>query len=189
MTLAPSRPHLGRVAGREVLDMDGRGDDSAGDAQALGDVALHLRSQHQLGLRGDDGVLDDEMIVGDQRLDALFQGPRRAAHGQIRGCRCQARRTSKASSSRAMRAAGDGVGGIAEDEDALARSGRVESMDREYQGRRSSGGCFTLVSMPAISATALMNRSVAPTPIGGTARKGWPCDRFSQSAATWAISG
>ena len=27
------------------------------------------------GLRGDDGVLDDEMIVGDQRLDVIYRGP------------------------------------------------------------------------------------------------------------------
>jgi hypothetical protein len=43
-----------------------RRDHRAGQAQALGDVALHLRAQHQLGRGGGDGGLDLEVVVGDQ---------------------------------------------------------------------------------------------------------------------------
>ena len=43
--------HLRRVARREVLHVHRRRDHRAGHAQALGDVALHLRAEHQLGLQ------------------------------------------------------------------------------------------------------------------------------------------
>jgi hypothetical protein len=59
--------HLGGIAGGEVLDMHRRGDDRAANAEALGDVALHLRAQHQLRRGVDDRLLDIQIIVGDQR--------------------------------------------------------------------------------------------------------------------------
>jgi hypothetical protein len=34
-------------------------------------VAFHLRAQHQLGLQLGDAGLDLEVVVGDQRLDAV----------------------------------------------------------------------------------------------------------------------
>ena len=40
-----------RVAGREVLHVHRGADHRAGQLQPLGDVALHLRAQHQLGLQ------------------------------------------------------------------------------------------------------------------------------------------
>jgi hypothetical protein len=46
--------HLRRMARREVLHVHRRRDHRAGQAQALGDVALHLRAQHQLGRGGGD---------------------------------------------------------------------------------------------------------------------------------------
>ena len=41
--------NLGRVAGGEVLHMHRRRDDRARNAETLGNVAFHLRAQHQLG--------------------------------------------------------------------------------------------------------------------------------------------
>jgi hypothetical protein len=48
ITLAPSKPICGLCA-REILDVDRGGNHRAGQAQALGDVALHLRAQHDSG--------------------------------------------------------------------------------------------------------------------------------------------
>ena len=66
--------HLRRVARREVLDMDGGRDDRAGDAEPLGDVALHLGAEHQIGLKLRDLGFDLQIVVGDQRLDAVVRG-------------------------------------------------------------------------------------------------------------------
>ena len=43
--------------------------------EPLGDVALHLRAEHEFGLQLGDLRLDLEIVVGDQRLDAV--APRR----------------------------------------------------------------------------------------------------------------
>ena len=66
--------HLRRVARREVLHMHRRRDHRARDAQAFGDVALHLRAEHELGLRFGDLGFDLEVVVADQRLDAVQLG-------------------------------------------------------------------------------------------------------------------
>jgi hypothetical protein len=42
-----------------------------GNAEPLGDVALHLRAEHQLGRGLRDAPLDFEVVVGDQGLDAV----------------------------------------------------------------------------------------------------------------------
>ena len=63
--------HLRRVARREILHMDRGGDHRAGQAQALGDVALHLRAQHQLDLQLGDMRFDLQVVVADQCLDAV----------------------------------------------------------------------------------------------------------------------
>jgi hypothetical protein len=42
--------------------------------QPLGDMALHLGAQNQLGLEFGDGALDLQIVVGDQRRDAVFFG-------------------------------------------------------------------------------------------------------------------
>ena len=71
--------HLRRIAGREILHMHGCRDHRAGHAQLLGDVALHLRAEHQFGLQFGDLRLDIEVVVGDQRLEAELR--RGLAHG------------------------------------------------------------------------------------------------------------
>jgi hypothetical protein len=73
-TFAPSKAHLRRAARREVLHVHRRRDHRAGQAQALGDVAFHLRAQHQLGLQLGDARFHLEVVVGDQRLDAVELG-------------------------------------------------------------------------------------------------------------------
>ena len=54
ITFAPSKPICGRVAGGEVLHMDRGRDHGAGDAEALADVALHLRAEDQFRAAGGD---------------------------------------------------------------------------------------------------------------------------------------
>src|SRR5271165_1856014 len=66
--------HLWRVASREILNMDGRRDHSARDAEALGDVALHLRAQHELGMERGNLRLDLEIVVGDQAFGVERRG-------------------------------------------------------------------------------------------------------------------
>ena len=43
--------HLRRVARREILHVHRRRDHRARNAEALGDVALHLRAEHEFGLQ------------------------------------------------------------------------------------------------------------------------------------------
>ena len=64
-------PHLRRIAGREVLNMDRSRDNGARDALPLGDMPLHLRAKHKFGVQLADLRLDFKIIVGDQRLDAV----------------------------------------------------------------------------------------------------------------------
>ena len=92
MTLAPSMPHLRRIARRKILHVDRRRDDRAGNAQALGDVAFHLGAQNQFGLGGNDRVFDLQVIVGDQRLDAVFGRGGANFAGKLALNRCQGRR-------------------------------------------------------------------------------------------------
>ena len=66
--------HLRRVARGKVLDVDGRRNHGAGDTQALGDVALHLGAEHQIGLKLCDFGLHLKVIVGDERLDVVKLG-------------------------------------------------------------------------------------------------------------------
>ena len=83
--------HLRRVARREVLHVDRGRDHRAGDAQPLGDVALHLRAQHQLGLQLGDLGLDLEIVVGDQRLDAVALGGLAHLAGELAAVGAEAR--------------------------------------------------------------------------------------------------
>ena len=88
-------------------------------AQALGDVALHLRAKHQFDIQGGDLRFDLEVVVGDQWLDAVKRGGlahfarllaavgAQADHGEAEFARRHAR-------------GGHGVGGVTKDEDALA---------------------------------------------------------------------
>ena len=54
--------------------MDRRRDHGAGNVEPLGDMALHLRAEHQFGLQLGDLGLDFEIVVGDQRLSAARLG-------------------------------------------------------------------------------------------------------------------
>ena len=119
--------HLRRIARREILHMHRRRDHRAGNAQPLGDVALHLRAEHQFRLQLGDLRFDLQVIVGDQRLDAVelgglahFAGELAAVgaepdDGEAELLGCDAR-------------GGDGMGGVAEDKDALA--GQIGRIDR-----------------------------------------------------------
>ena len=66
--------HLWGVAGWEILDVHGGGDDCAGHAEPLGNVPLHLRAEHQVGCECGDGGLHLEVVVGDEGLQAMGCG-------------------------------------------------------------------------------------------------------------------
>ena len=119
-------PHLRRVAGGEVLDVDGGRDHGAGDAEALGDVAFHLGAEDQFRGGGDDGGFDVEVVVGDEGFEPVVLGA--GAHGAGEFAVVAA----EADDLEADLVAGDaggghGVGGVAEDEDTLA--GEVGAVD------------------------------------------------------------
>ncbi len=120
-------PHLRRVAGGEILHVHRRGDHSAGDAEPLGNVALHLRAQHQFGRSGSDRVFHGEMIVGDQRLDAAASRLGANLTGEFAGVAAEAA-DLEAEFFACDPGGGDGVGGVTEDEDALG--GEVGRIDR-----------------------------------------------------------
>ena len=121
------KPHEGRVARREILHMDGGRNHRAADPQAFGDVPLHLRAQHQFGLRGDDGVLDLQMVVGDQRLDAIVLGSGAHITGELAAVGAKA---ADLEAQFVLRHAGGGdrMGGVAKDENPLAR--QIVGIDR-----------------------------------------------------------
>ena len=75
-------PHLRRVARREILDVDRRGDDGTWDAEAFADMALHLCAEDHLWAELFDPGFDFEIIFGDQRLDVKVfgQASDRAGH-------------------------------------------------------------------------------------------------------------
>ena len=65
------KSHLRCVAGGKVLYMHGRRNHGAGHTQTLGNMALHLRPEQQLRVQGPDLVLHIQVVVGNQRLDAI----------------------------------------------------------------------------------------------------------------------
>ena len=68
------KTHLRCVARGEILHMHGGRYHRAGNRMALGDVALHLRAQNQLGLQLRDLRLYGQVVVADQGLDAIELG-------------------------------------------------------------------------------------------------------------------
>ena len=66
--------HLRTVPRREILNMHRRRNDGARQAQPLGDMPLHLGAEHQFTCRSRDGVFNHQIVVGDQRLDAIKLG-------------------------------------------------------------------------------------------------------------------
>ena len=119
-------PHLRGVAGGEILHMGGRRDHCAGDAQALGDVALHLRAEDEFRLKLGDRLLDLEIVVGDEG-GAVVQrrrGPDLPRKFAVVGAEAH---DLEAHLLRRYASRGDGVGRVAEDEDALA--GQVVAVD------------------------------------------------------------
>jgi len=66
--------HLRGIAGREILHMHRRRNHGARQAKSLGDMAFHLRAQHQLGREFRHARFNFEVVVGDQWLDAVFFG-------------------------------------------------------------------------------------------------------------------
>ena len=54
--------------------MGGSGDHRTGDTKTLGNVPLHLRAQYQFGLQLSDCSLDREIVIGNERFEAIFSG-------------------------------------------------------------------------------------------------------------------
>ena len=119
------KTHLRRIAGGEILHMDGGGNHGAGHAQPLGDVALHLGSQNQFHLQFGDLRLDVQIVVGDQRLDPIELGGLAHLAGEFARIGAEPHDLEAQLRLRDARG-GDGVAGVAENEDALAREiGRI----------------------------------------------------------------
>ena len=96
----------------------------------------------------------------------------------------------KPSSSAGDPRGGDGVGGVAEDEHALAgQIGRVDRARVPGQPRRVARRAPAPDRRRRARATSAMKSRVAPTPIGTVVVIGWPKFRCSHCAAWPAISG
>ena len=67
-------PHHRRIARGEILNVDRRRNHRARNAEALGDVALHLGAEHEFGVGGGNRLLDREIVVGDEWFDAVQLG-------------------------------------------------------------------------------------------------------------------
>ena len=66
--------HLRRVARGNVLHMERSRNHRTGHAEALGNMPLHLRAEHQFGCRITDSLLDFEIIIANQRLEPHRRG-------------------------------------------------------------------------------------------------------------------
>ena len=114
--------------------MHGGRDHRARDTHALGDVPFHLRAQHEFRIGGGHGLFHFQVIVADHRFYAQLGG--RIAHiaGALAAVGAQAHHF-KAHGFGGDARRRQGVGGIAEDEDALARE--VGGVDRTGIPRRA----------------------------------------------------
>ena len=107
--------------------MDGRRNHRAGQPQALGDMTLHLRAEHQFRRSRFNGFFHRQIIIADQRVDAIFLGCSSHFAGKF------AVVTTEADNLETQFFAGhscgsDGMGAVAKDEDALA--GEIGRIDR-----------------------------------------------------------
>ena len=81
--------HLRRVAGGEILNMDGGRDHRARNAKAFADMAFHLGAQDHFGLQRGNGGFNLQIVVGNQRLDPVVfrQGADRAGHFAVKAAK------------------------------------------------------------------------------------------------------
>ena len=117
--VGPLKTHLRGIAGRHILHMQGRADHGAGDAQALGAVALHLGAEHQLGSRLGNCRFHRQVVVADQRLQAQLPGGGAHLTGLLAAVAAQAHHL-EAQLAAGDAGGGDGVAGVAEHEHPLA---------------------------------------------------------------------
>ena len=127
------KTHLRGVAGGEVLHVHWGRNHRARNALALGDVALHLGAQNQLGLQGVDLVFDFQVVVGDQRFNAVAFGTVAHFAGKFAAVAAQAHHL-KAHLLAGDAGRGHHMRGVAKNVDALA--GQVGRVDRLGVPRR-----------------------------------------------------
>ena len=133
--------HLRRIARREILHVDRSRNHGAGNAEALGDMALHLRAEHQFRMRLAHPRLDFEVILGDKRLDAVELGGIADFAGEFAGV-CSEPDDGEAEFLRGDARGGERMRRVAENEDALARQvGRVDGARIPGKPRRAAGCC------------------------------------------------
>ena len=72
--ISPLKTHLRRIPGREVLHMHRRRNNRARHAGTFGNMALHLRTEHQLWLQFNDALLDLQVVIADQGLHVVQLG-------------------------------------------------------------------------------------------------------------------
>src|SRR5207237_1409038 len=118
---------LRRVARREILHMARRRDHGARNAEPLGDMALHLRAEHELRPQLADAGFDLQVIVGNQRLDAVDGRSLADLAGEFAGIGAETDDLEAELLGRDARR-GDRMSRVAEDEDALA--GEIGRVDR-----------------------------------------------------------
>ena len=120
--------------------MDRRRDDRAGYAQPLGNVAFHLRAQHQFGLQRLNGIFDRQVIVGDQRFDTVKSCRIAQIAGEFAVVAAKAHHFEAQLVTRhACR--GNGMRGVAENEHAFAgQIGRIDRAAPPRQVRRIEHG-------------------------------------------------
>ncbi len=158
-------PHLRRIPGRKILDVHRRRDHRAGNTQPLGNVALHLGAQHQFRVRFGNLGLYFQIIVRDERLDAVALC--RLAHvaSEFSGVGTQAH-NGKAKLFRRNARCGYRVRRVGEDEDALAREiGRIHG-PRVPGHSRPDRIRVVSTSIPRRDRPHVRNSLVAPIPIG-----------------------
>ena len=119
------KAHLWGIPCREILHMHWRGNHRARNAQALGDVALHLRAQDQLWLQLSNAGFYFEVIVCDQCFNVVKFGGIADVSGVFSAVSAQAH-YRKAEFAAGDACGGNGVGGVTKNKNTLVgQVGRV----------------------------------------------------------------
>jgi hypothetical protein len=137
-------------------------------------VAFHLRAEHQFNLQLGDAGFDFEVVVGDQRLDAVQLGGLAHLARELAAVGADAHNL-KAEFLRRHAGRGHRVRGVTEDEHALAGEvGGIHRSARTTGTRAAAFGQHRRRVGPASAATSMTKSRVAPMPMGTLLIAFWP---------------